>query len=150
MVVSFDFDSTLALFSHDKNLGSRFRCANRDVIRELKRLRREGAIIYVVTERHERDESALPSFDGEDKLIDPGVYHFLEANGLKHLVEDVYFTNGCPKGTTLARIGSNMHYDDQATSLMELKREVSPMRVDPTTGNIKPWSPLEDLRVSTE
>ena len=53
MVVTFDFDSTLALYKLDEDYGTRFVGPNAQAIDALKEHYRNGDIVFVVTSRKE-------------------------------------------------------------------------------------------------
>ena len=143
MVVTFDFDSTLALYKLDEDYGTRFIGPNEKAIQALKKHYKDGNIIYVVTSRKEDYERRLPDFDDRGRILSPNVEDFLHEFGVSRMIEEVYYTNGNLKRGVLNRLESAVHYDDDEEELEALPGDTRGMQVEFTTGNIKPWNSFE-------
>ena len=143
MVITFDFDSTLVLYRPDEDYGIRYAGPNTEAINALKKHYRDGAIVFVVTSRKESHERSLPEIDEYERMVTPGVDHFLRNHGLDRFIEQVYFTNGNLKRGVLKRLESAVHYDDDQEELSALPDGTRGMQVEFQTGDIKPWSDLE-------
>ena len=143
MVITFDFDSTLALYKPDEDYGIRYTGPNTEAINALKKHYRDGAIVFVVTSRKESQERSLPELDEYERMVTPGVDHFLRNHGLDRFIEQVYFTNGNLKRGVLKRLESAVHYDDDKEELSALPDGTQGMQVEFQTGDIKPWDDLE-------
>ena len=86
-VVTVDFDHTLKFETGVPNLAT---------INRVKGL--SGAEVHIVTSRDESEESREE------------ISAFLAEHGIPH--QGVHFTNGKDKAPTLARLGSELHFDD--------------------------------------
>ena len=112
MIITFDFDSTLTKEQFDEDYGVRYIGPNETMVEKLKSYFKDGNQIQVVTSRHEAFEKQYPEYDDEGKLLSVSVKDFLKNNSINKLIQNVHYTNGHLKVTTLQKIGSDLHYDD--------------------------------------
>ena len=125
-VVTFDFDDTLSLahFDHDESEwihdGPHI-----PFIEKLKQHKAAGETVFVVTSRHESNESSAMAHPEQR-----AVQEFLDEHGIK--VDGVYFTNGQLKVEKLLELGTSLHHDDDPEEIDAAeKAEIQTVISDP-------------------
>ena len=123
-IVTFDFDSTLALSRWDDEMDDFvYEGPHQEMIDKLFDYHKKGAVIYIVTSRNKelQDEKQrwfinTPNSNRPVKYLPDyqmPVWKFVKDNGLP--VKDVIFTNGKLKAEAedgLVELGSDIHHDD--------------------------------------
>jgi hypothetical protein len=126
-VVTFDFDSTLALSPWDDEKDDWvYEGPYTEMTNKLRDYNRKNIIVYIVTSRNkemqdkeQRWYSQRPNAVGTDRPVkyipdyQMPVWEFVKKEGLR--VKDVIFTNGKLKAEAedgLVELGSDIHYDD--------------------------------------
>ena len=117
MVVTFDFDNTIAM-SHiefrDDEPQFIFESYNDIIINKIKLHIQEGDEVYIVTARDKAKESLFPT--------DNIPYHLRKIGLDDYFLPDrVFYTNDQPKMRILRKLGSEMHWDDKMEEVIELK-----------------------------
>ena len=118
MVVTFDFDNTIALshmiFDADGDVTYGFDGYNELIVKEVKQHIANGDEVYIVTSRIQAKESIFP----EDTI--PKHIHRL---GLQDyfLPDRLFYTDGHAKIQLLKRLGSQLHWDDDVEEMVALK-----------------------------
>jgi len=115
MIVSFDFDSTIALSEWDKEendyvrdeRGDQIQHLNPKIAAKIKEHKVNGDTVYVLTTRY-----AIWREDTQK---------FLEDNNLWGYIDDLIFTNGAWKANKAKKLGIKKHYDDDSEELRRLK-----------------------------
>jgi hypothetical protein len=113
-VVTFDFDSTLALSHWDEEEDDWAHDGpHKQMIDRIRSFLQDSSIaVYVVTSRFEKNEPNALEGPGQKS-----VREFLEEQGLD--VEGVFFTNGQPKIETLLKLRSSLHHDDDPGDILD-------------------------------
>lgn len=118
MVVTFDFDNTIALshmvFDANGDVTYEFDGYNNVIVDKIKQHITDGDEIYIVTARVEANEGMFP-----DDTI-PKHLHRLGLQGY-FLPDRLYYTNSQPKIQLLKRLGSQLHWDDNIEEMISLK-----------------------------
>jgi 8-oxo-dGTP pyrophosphatase MutT (NUDIX family) len=102
-VITFDFDNTIVKSFENSNDGMeiqyQFGGLNPQIIARIKKFKKEGYTVLVVTSRNVALEVPESSVKTMLKNLD------LEVDG-------IFYTNGQPKAQKLYELGSSLHYDD--------------------------------------
>tara|TARA_R100001443_G_scaffold77634_1_gene84822 strand:+ start:309 stop:686 length:378 start_codon:yes stop_codon:yes gene_type:complete len=102
-VITFDFDNTIVKSFENRNDGMQieyqFGGVNPEIIARIKKFKKQGKTVFVVTARNVALENPSTS-----------VKTMLE--NLKLDVDGIFYTNGQPKAQKLYELGSSLHYDD--------------------------------------
>ena len=102
-VVTFDFDNTIVKSFENKNDGLtveyEFGGVNPEIIKRIKKFKKQGMTVLVVTARN----VALENPDTSVQAI---------LNKLNIEVDGIFYTNGDRKAQKLYELGSSLHYDD--------------------------------------
>lgn len=114
MIITFDFDTTLSLSRPTPEGGWEDRGPNLPLLLELRRHLAAGERVFIVTRREETGE--------QDASRSISIQEFLTKHDLKP--EGVIFTNGEYKASTLIKVGSTLHYDDDPDEAMGLPPEI--------------------------
>jgi len=113
VVVTFDFDDTLALSDWDEEEGTWSHAGpHESFIEKLQQHKNNGSTVYVVTSRNEKYEPHALENPNQK-----AVQEFLDEYGIA--VDGVYFTNGRPKIETLLQLGSTIHHDDDPGDILD-------------------------------
>ena len=117
MVVTFDFDNTIAM-SHITFLGDEpqfvFESYNDVIISKIMKHIQNGDEVYIVTARDKAKEDLFPH--------DSIPYHLKKIGlGGYFLPDRVFYTNDLPKMKILRQLGSEMHWDDKMEEVIALK-----------------------------
>ena len=118
MVVTFDFDNTIAM-SHIEFINDRpkfiFESYNQVILDKIKQHIQDGDEVYIVTARDKAKEGLFP----EDNIP----YHLKKLKLDEYFLPDrVFYTNDQPKLKILRKLGSEMHWDDKMEEIIALKR----------------------------
>ena len=102
-VVTFDFDNTIVK-SFENNIDGeeihyQFGGINKEIIKRIKKFKKNGATVLIVTARKNALEVPESSVDAMLKKLNIDV-------------DGVFYTNGQPKAQKLYELGSGLHYDD--------------------------------------
>tara|TARA_Y100000593_G_scaffold56973_1_gene106115 strand:- start:353 stop:1531 length:1179 start_codon:yes stop_codon:yes gene_type:complete len=103
-VITFDFDNTIVKSFENGQEGEenyQFGGLNLEIIKRIKKFKKAGATVLVVTSRHQAKEEPETS-----------VKRMLDSLNLE--VDGVFYTNGKEKAQKLYELGSTLHYDDDA------------------------------------
>ena len=115
VVVTFDFDDTLALSNWDEEEGNWAHIGpHKSFIDKLQQYKNKGNTVYVVTSRNEKYESQALENPNQK-----AVQEFLDEHGIN--VDGVYFTNGQSKIETLLQLGSTIHHDDDPGDILDAR-----------------------------
>jgi hypothetical protein len=114
-IVTFDFDGTLAEIESDDDYGMFTSGPNSTVIQKLQGHYNSGDIVCIVTSRIENAESAKKQIYGVPQdvkscAIEWGIYNLLGSKDRD--IPKITFTNGQLKDTTLRKLGSTIHYEN--------------------------------------
>jgi len=113
MLVSFDFDDTLAMTRPDENWGSVNCGPNEPMIAALRAHHEAGDEVIIVTSRHADGEFDCNRPKGWPPVVFVGV--FVAEHKLP--VTAIHFTDGENKVVTLERLGVVKHFDDDEEEL---------------------------------
>ena len=103
-VITFDFDNTIVKSFENGQEGEenyQFGGLNLEIIKRIKKFKKSGATVLVVTSRHQAKEEPETSVK---RMLD----------NLNLEVDGVFYTNGKEKAQKLYELGSTLHYDDDA------------------------------------
>ena len=118
MVVTFDFDNTIALshmvFDADGNVSYEFDGYNDTIVDKIKQHISNGDDVYVVTSRVQAKEGMFPEDTIPKHLQKLGLAEYF-------LPHRLFYTDGEEKIHTLRRLGSQMHWDDDVEEMVSLK-----------------------------
>jgi hypothetical protein len=102
-VITFDFDNTIVKSFENGNDGMeikyQFGGLNHQIIARMKKFKKDGYTVLVVTARNVALE-----------VPESSVKNMLHNLGLE--VDGIFYTNGQPKAQKLYELGSSLHYDD--------------------------------------
>jgi len=132
-IVTFDFDSTLALSPWNEEKDDwQFQGPHQVLVDKLHAHAKEGSMVYIVTSRKKelQDEEKrwyvhMPYATPPKKYIPDyqiAVWDFVKQYGLP--IKDVIFTNGDLKAKAedgLVELGSDLHYDDDPEEIEAAK-----------------------------
>ena len=106
MIVTFDFDGTFWRWAFDPTEGIFSKSAGPDpiAVESVHKWKQAGASVHIVTSRVSSTRNEVESFLGD----------------LRHLFEEIHFTEGLWKSKKLAEIGSELHYDDDLEEILHL------------------------------
>lgn len=113
MLVSFDFDDTLALTRPDEDWGSVDAGPNEPMVAALRAHAAAGDEVIIVTSRHSRGEGRLNFHPDEPRRW--AVADFVAEHKLP--VTAIHFTDGKDKAPTLVELGVAKHFDDDDEEL---------------------------------
>ena len=107
-IVTFDFDQTILL--EDNSI-------NHEMVTIIRFHAEQGHKCYIVTARcKEHETKKWMAANQPDRVR---VKDFIELHNLP--IKQVHFTNHEPKGATLWRVGSTLHYDDKPEEIRSAK-----------------------------
>lgn len=121
--ISFDVDGTLIRWDWNNELQSAQigKVPNPKFIKLLKKFHKQGHKVIIVTSRGMWDEENLYKaymFDGGDDHRFISVKAFVEIHDIPVKSEDIYFTEGRLKASTLLNLKVDTHYDDDLDELI--------------------------------
>ena len=115
MVVTFDFDNTIAMshmvINDDGDVTYEFDSYNNAIVDKIKQHIQNQDEIYIVTSRVKAKEGMFP----EDTI--PKHLHKLGLQGY-FLPDRLFYTDGQPKIQLLKRLGSQVHWDDDIEEMI--------------------------------
>jgi ADP-ribose pyrophosphatase YjhB (NUDIX family) len=117
MVVTFDFDNTIAMSSMDIVDGEviyTFEGYNNDIVDKIRDHIRLGDDVFIVTSRIKTKEELFPEDTIPKHLEKLGLHGYFLPNRL-------YYTDAQPKLQVLRQIGTELHWDDDVKEMISLK-----------------------------
>ena len=117
MVVTFDFDNTIAMSSMDivdDEVIYTFEGYNNDIVDKIRDHIRLGDDVFIVTSRVKTKEDLFPEDTIPKHLEKLGLHGYFLPNRL-------YYTDGQPKLQVLRQIGTELHWDDDVEEMISLK-----------------------------
>ncbi len=108
MIATFDFDDTLC---------SEEGVPNHEIIKLVKSYSQKGYKCYIVTARNKSHDTKKWIKENNPKRV--RISDFINLFNLP--IEKVYYTNHALKGPLLAKLGSEVHYDDHEDQIKSCK-----------------------------
>lgn len=118
MIVTFDFDNTIAMsqmmITDNGDVEFEFQGYNEQIVGKIKQHIQNGDEVHIVTSRTKAKEGLYPEDTIEKHLKKLNLHgYFLPYN--------LHFTDGEPKINKLRQLGSEMHWDDDVEEMLSLK-----------------------------
>ena len=118
-VVTFDFDDTLLGFRLDPDWGIVQDQPKHEIIQLLKKFKKDGYTVYIVTSRHEKNETK-DDYNKDHPAFITSVADFVELHALP--IDGIFFTNGMLKFKKLIELESIRHHDDDPSEIEAIKQ----------------------------
>jgi hypothetical protein len=118
-VVTFDFDDTLLGFRLDPDWGIVQDQPKHEIIQLLKKFKKDGYTVYIVTSRYEKNETK-DDYNKDHPAFITSVADFVELHTLP--IDGIFFTNGMLKFKKLIELESIRHHDDNPSEIEAIKQ----------------------------
>jgi FMN phosphatase YigB (HAD superfamily) len=112
--ITFDFDDTIMMLRPSEDWGSVVDGPNKKIINLMKKHKKMGDRVIIVTSRLQNRETGGP-WEEEHPAYMPSVQEYIDKYNLP--VEQVVFTNGDLKAQHLLKLRSDLHFDDDEQEL---------------------------------